>query len=60
MLLLRGFNAKSITWFINNHSLSEGTQLESLTLLCGVKKLIVEPTHVLENCSSCIDLILTN
>ena len=60
MLLLGDFNAKSKTWFINDQSLREGTQLQSLTSLYGMKQLIAEPTHVLENSSSCIDLIFTN
>ena len=58
MLLLGDFNAKSKTWFINDQSSSEGTQLKSLTSLYGMKQIIAEPTHVLENSSSCIDLIL--
>ena len=60
MLLLGDFNAKSKTWFINDQSSSKGTQLESLTSLYGMKQLIAEPPHVLENSSSCIDLIFTN
>ena len=58
MLLLNDFNAKSKTWFINDQSSSEVTQLESLTLPYGMNKLIAEPAHVLENSSSCIDLIM--
>ena len=60
LLLLGDFNAKTKMWFINDQSSSEGTQLESLSLLYGMKQLIVESTHVLENSSSCIDLIFTN
>ena len=60
MLLLDDFNAKSKTLFINDQSSREGTRLESLTSLYGMKQLIAEPTHVLENSSSCIDLIFTN
>ena len=60
MLVLGDFNAKSKTWFINYQSSSEGTQLEFLTSLYEMKQLIAEPTHVLENSSSCIDLIFTN
>ena len=60
MLLLGDFNAKSKTWFINDQSSREGTQLESLTSLYEMKQLIGEPSHVLENSSSCIDLIFTN
>ena len=60
MLLLGDFNAKSKTWFIDDQLSSEGTQLESLTSLYRMKQRIAEPTHVLENSSSCIDLIFTN
>ena len=60
MLLLEDFNAKSKTQFINVQSSGEGTQLEFLTSLCGMKQLIAEPTHVLENSSSCIDLLFMN
>ena len=49
LLLLGDFNAKSKTWFINDQSSNEGTQLESLTSLYGMTQLIAEPTHVLEN-----------
>ena len=60
MLLLGDFNAKSKMWFINDQSSREVSQLESLTSLYGMKQLIAEPSHVLENSSSCIDLIFTN
>ena len=60
MLLLGDFNAKSKTWLINDQSSSEGTQLESLSSLYGMKQLIADSTHVLGNSSSCIDLIFTN
>ena len=60
LLLLGDFNAKSKTWFINDQSSNEGTQLESLISLYGMTQLIAEPTHVLENSSSGIDLIFTN
>ena len=60
MLLLGDFNVKSKTWFINDQSSSKGTQLESLTSLYGMKQVITEPSHVLQNSPSCIDLIFTN
>ena len=47
-------------WFLNDQSSSEGTQLESLTSLYGMKQLIAEPTHVLENSTSCKDLVFAN
>ena len=54
MLLLADFHAKSKSWFINYQSSSEGTQLESFTLLYVMKQLIAEPVHVLENSSSSV------
>ena len=60
MLPLVDFNAKSNMWLINDQSPSEQTQLEFLISLYGMKQLTAEPTHVLENSTSCIDLIFTN
>lgn len=59
-LLYCDFNAKSKTWLINDQLKIERGQLEFLTLLYGIKKLIVEPTHILENLSSCINPIFTS
>ena len=44
----------------HGQSSREGTQLEPIASLKGMKQLIGESTHVLENSSSCIDLIFTN
>ena len=60
LFLLGDCNGKSKTLFINDQSSNKGIQLESLTSLYGIAHLITEPTHVLENSSSCIDLIFTN
>ena len=60
MLLLGNFNAKSKMWFVNDQLSSEETRLESLTSLYRMKQLISEPTHILEDTSSCIDLTFTN
>ena len=54
------FNAKSSNWLANDTTTAEGAQLKYLTSLYGMKKLITEPTHILENFSSCIDLIFSN
>ena len=40
--------------------LLEGTQIEALTCFYGLSQFISSPTHILQNSSSCIDLILTN
>ena len=39
---------------------AEGTQLDYLTSLYRMKQVITEPPHILENSSSCIDLIFSN
>ena len=54
------FNAKSCNWSINDTTTPEGAQLDSITSLYGMKQLISEPTHILQQSSSCIDLIFTN
>ena len=38
----------------------QGTHLEALTSLHNFDQHISEPTHILSNSSSCIDLIFTN
>ena len=59
-LSLGDFNAKSKTWYIKDQPTTEETQLDYFTSLYGMKQLIVEPTHILENPSSCIDFIFMN
>ena len=48
-----------IPWYFIEQLTIEGTQLESLFSLYGVKKVILEPTNILQNPSSFIDLIYT-
>ena len=60
VILLGDFNAKSKSWSINDTTTEEGTILENLTSLFGMKQLISDPTHILQHSSSCIDLIFVN
>ena len=60
VLMIGDFNAKSCNWSINDTTTPEGAQLDSITSLYGMKQLISEPTHILQQSSSCINLILTN
>ena len=60
ILMIADFNAKSINWPSNNTTTAEGAQLDYLTSLYGMKQVITERTHTLENVSSCIDLIFSN
>ena len=57
VLMIGDFNAKSCNWSINDTTTPEGTQLDSITSLYGMKQLISEPTQILLQSSSCIDLI---
>ena len=58
--MIRDFNAKSSNWSSNGTTTAEGAELDYLTLLYGMEPVITEPTHILENSSSCIDLIFSN
>ena len=58
VMLLGNFNAKSKSWSVNDTT-EEGTILENLTSLYGMKQLISAPTHILQYSSSCNDLILS-
>ena len=42
------------------HLMTQQPMLDYLTLLYGMKQVKTERTHILENSSSCIDLIFSN
>ena len=44
----------------NDLTTSEGNQVDAITSSYGFSQLIGEPTHILPNWSSCIDLIFIN
>ena len=52
------FNARSSSWCINDKSNYEGTKIDCLATEYDLKQVINEPTHLLENSSSGIDLNL--
>ena len=54
------FNAKSKSWYINDSTTSQGNVLRNITSQFGLQQIIKEPTHILDNSSSCIDLIFTS
>ena len=58
-IILGDFNARSLTWWKEDKTTTEGTHLETLTSLHNFDQLISEPTHKLSNSSSCIDFIFT-
>ena len=60
LVLLGAFNAKLSQWHDKDTSTPEGISVESITSQFGLYKIINEPTHILENSSSCIDLVFTS
>ena len=59
-ILLGDFNSRSKSWWVHNITNNEGTQIESISSLYGFSQLISEPTNILQNLLSCIDLIFTD
>ena len=53
------FNAWSSNWCKYDISNNEGAQIDSVNSTYGLEQLIYEPTHILSNFPSCIDLIFT-
>ena len=60
MAVLRDLNIKSKNWYIHDKTTTEGEEIEFVTSQFGLCHIINEPTYVLENSSSCIDLIFTS
>ena len=60
VLLISDFNVKSRNWPNHDITAMEGAQLNSLLTPFRIKQWIMEPTYILENMSSCMDLIFTN
>ena len=59
LVVLGDFNAKLRQWYDEDSSTSEGILIENITSQFGLHQIINEPTHILENSSSCIDLTFT-
>ena len=56
LVAIGDFNAKSKVWYCNDNTTSQGKALENVTSQFGLHQVIKEPTHILHNSSSCIDL----
>ena len=54
------FNAKSKNWFNKSKTRFEGNTIENITSQPRLHQIINELTHILQNSSSCIDLIFTS
>ena len=60
LVVLGDFNAKLSQWHDKDSSIFEGISVESITSQFGLHQIINERTHILENSSSCVDLIFTS
>ena len=54
------FNVKSSNWYNKGKTSFEGNTIENVSLQLGLHKIINEPTHILANSLSCIELIFTS
>ena len=60
LLVTGDFNGRNSSYSENDCVTWEGNDVESLTCSYGLSQFISDPTHILQNSSSCIDLIFTN
>ena len=60
LLVTGDFNARNSSWWKNNCVTREGNKIKSLTCAYGLSQLISDSTHILQNSSSCINVIFTN
>ena len=58
--IIGDFNAKSCNWYSNDKTNFERSTIESITSQFRLHQLINEPTHLLQNSSSCFDLIFAS
>ena len=58
-VILGDFNARSQLWWSDDIT-CEGSHIDSSTTTYGFHQLISDPTHLLPDSSSCIDLIFTD
>ena len=59
-MVLGDFNARSRSWWCEDKTSHKGTDREPLTILWGLHQLISDPTKLLPNSLSYIDLIFTD
>ena len=59
-VILGDFNARSQSWWSDDITSYEGSHIDSLTTTYGFHQLMSDPTHLLPNSSSSIDLTLRN
>ena len=60
IMIIGDFNAKLSIWKHDDPDTEEGSEISMLTSSYGLTQVISEPTHILNNSASCIDLLFTN
>ena len=60
IFIVGDFNAKLSNWNHDDPDTDEGIEISTITSSYGLTQIINEPTHILPNSSSCIDLLFTN
>ena len=60
VIALRDANAKSSQWYKNDKTTTEVSKIPNLTSQCGLRQIINQPKYILNNSSSCIDLLFTS
>ena len=60
VIITGDFNCRSTQWWEYDNENNEGRLLESISSDNGLQQLISEPTHLMGDSKSCIDLIFSN
>ena len=60
MLVTGDFYVRSSSWWKNDLTTSEVSQIDAISLSYRLSQLILEPTHTLPKSPLCIDLIFIN
>ena len=59
-VMIGNFSVKSSNWYLNYVTSFQGPQIEFVASQFAMSQVINEPTHILDNSKSCIDLIFTS
>ena len=60
LVVLGDFNVKSSNLYKHDKTTYESSKIDAITCQFGLPQLIKEPTHILTDSSSCIELLLTS
>ena len=60
VVVIGDFNVKSNNWYCHDKSSLEGDKVDHITKQYRLHRVIREPTHILDNTSSCTELIFTS